>query len=79
MRGQKCEDERPCPQGLSGKELIDGSTDWRPLHLLSVYKDVESRDDRCAAAILLPTGVGESGSGIKVSIEGGCTLLVTIT
>ena len=52
---------------------------WRPLFLISEYKDIESRDDRCAAAILLPSGVHECPGGIKVEIEGSSILRITIT
>ena len=52
---------------------------WWPLFLISEYKDIESRDDPCAPAVLLPSGVHEYPDGIKVEREGSSTLRITIT
>ena len=61
-----------------GADQIQDRNVWWPLFLISVYKDIESRDDRCAAAILLPSRVHEYPDGIKVEIEGSSTLRITI-
>lgn len=57
--------------------LLAQPGEWHPLYLLSKFKDTESRDDRCAVAILLPSGVHEHPERIKVEIGRSSKLRVT--
>lgn len=42
------------------------------------YKCNESRDYRCAVAILLPSGLHERAQDIKVEVNGASTLCITV-
>ena len=59
--------------------MLYSPTEFRPPYLLSIYKDVESRDDRVAAAILLPSGAHERNADIRVEIERKSMLVATLT
>ena len=60
------------------EESLATSGVWRPLYLLSRYKDTDSRDDRIALAVLLPSGVHEHPDGIQVEIENGSVVRVVV-
>lgn len=57
--------------------LLSQPREWHPLYLKSKFKETESRDGRCAVAILLPSVVHEHTERIKIEIEQSSTLRAT--
>ena len=49
------------------------------LYLLSEYSDTESRDERCAAAVLLPSGVCDVDNSVQLDVEGSSALRITVS
>ena len=58
--------------------MNDDEKEWRPPFLLSQYKDIDTRDNRCAVAILFPSGVHDNIHGISVDIENSRVLRVSV-
>ena len=60
-------------------ELLYSALEFRPLFLLSTWKDPESRDDRVTAAVLMPSGLNEKRGDIRVEIEEERYLRITVS
>jgi len=59
-------------------ELLSDHHDFKPLHLVSVWREPETLARRISVAIILPSGIDKRGFSIRVSNDGGY-LELTVT
>ncbi len=55
--------------GQAGEEVLSHSLTFKPLYIMSKWKDILAKDARVSVAILLPTGIGEHVGDIKVQVD----------